>query len=97
MSPARNKPPSDAIPASRIGPVECSRDDCPMQNQFKEWCDRVEAKVDKIDDTINGTDEKPGVVERLRFIEFVLKLFGSGAAVAAGVIITILVTKWMGG
>ncbi len=93
MSPTRNKPPSDAIPASRLGPVECSRDDCPMRELMSE----VREEMREMKDAVLGTAENPGIVERLRFIELVLKLFGSGAAVAAGVIITILVTKWMGG
>ena len=63
MSPApANKPKSDAIPATRIGPrdeLPCAGESCPSP---KEW-NSLKLQVNEIHEAMVGTLEKPGMAE----------------------------------
>ena len=89
------KPKSDAIPATRLGPrpPTCDREDCPI----RESIDRIEAKLDQLNEDITGTADKPGLAERIRHMETTQKFFLWGAAIVAGTVLTILATRLMGG
>lgn len=72
MSAAERKPKSDAITATRLGPLppECNRDDCPHRDDWED----MRQKVDEIHSAMFGTAQEPGYFERVRQLEWFRKV-----------------------